>query len=111
MATVTKRLQVEQANEMLVDCRNAIFPFTKDVFIFAHRYNVTTDYPAGDNLVIEIDGAQEILYSNLKEVLAATNTNLNAVEGDISTRLGKNLTTAVTNASSLAVEFFAIVRV
>jgi hypothetical protein len=112
MAQDTKTLSVGVANELLADVRNAGNAFfEKKVFIFAHRYTVTTDYTAGYGLTINIDGAQSILYANVKEVLAATNTNLNAVESDYATGVGKTLTTAVSNASSLAIEVFIICTV
>lgn len=112
MGTTTKTLSVALSSELLADVRNAGKAFfEKNVMIFCHRYTVTTDYTATDNLVINIDGAQEILYCNCKEILAATNTNLNAVESNYSSGVGKTITTAATNGSSLAVEVFAIVRV
>lgn len=112
MANDTKTLTVGTCDELLADVRNAGKAFfEKDIMIFAHRYTVTTDYTATNNLVINFDGAQEILYFNAKEVLAATNTNLNGVEADYASGVGKKVTTAATNGSSLAVEIFAIIRV
>ncbi|MHB9147702.1 MAG: hypothetical protein ACYC2U_04710 [Candidatus Amoebophilus sp.] len=113
MAVTTKRLQVKVADELLADGSNGgkIF-LAKNVFIFCHRYVVATDYTATDQLTIEFDGAQEVLYHNCKEILTASNTNLNTTApADISGRTGKYVTTDATNAASLAVEVFAIVRV
>lgn len=113
MAT-TKTLNVGTAVELLADVRNAGKAFfEKNVMIFSHQYVVTTDYTATDQLVINFIGAQEILWFGAKEVLAATNTDLNAVESEYSGTLGvgKVETTAATNGSSLAVKIFAIVRV
>ena len=112
MAQDTKTYEIGKANELLADIRNSGAPyFEKDVFIFAHRYTVTTDYTAGYGLTINVNGAQEILFASVKEVLAATNTDLNAVESDYATGVGKTLTTATSNASSLAIEVFIIARV
>ena len=113
MAVTTKRLQVKVADELLADGSNAGKVFlNKNVFIFCHRYVVTTDYPAGNQLTVEFDGAQEVLYHNCKEILTASDTNLNTTApADISGRTGKYVTTDATNGSSLAVEVFAIVRV
>jgi len=113
MATITKRLKIGTANELLADVRNAGNPyFEQNVFVYSHRYVAGVDYTAGDNLVVEFDGALEIQFCQLKEILAATDTNLNSVRnGNISGRVGKYITTANTNASSVAVEMFAICRV
>ena len=114
MATDTKTLSVGTCSELLADVRNAGKAFfEKNVMIFAHEYAVTTDYTAGNNLVINFVGAQQILFFEAKENLAATNTDLNAVESAYSsgTNIGKTMTTAATNASSLTVKVFAIVRV
>jgi hypothetical protein len=112
MASDTKTYTIGNSEALLADIKNAGTPyFEKNVFIFVHRYTVTTDYTAGNNLIINIPGAQEILYANVKEVLAATNTNLNAVESDYATGVGKTLTTAASNGSSLAVEVFIVARV
>lgn len=111
MATITKEIGLS-ASEIIVDCRNAQFPIVKNTLWYAYRYVVNTDYTAADNLVLKFVGAQKILYFNAKEVLASTNTNLNAVEnGAITNPQGMQVTTAATNASSLAVEIFAIVEV
>ena len=111
MAT-TLREQIGKSTALLADVRNAGTPyFEKDVFIYCHRYVVTTDYTATDVLTIQFDGALEILFCQCKEILTATDTNLNATRADISGRVGKQIVTAATNGSSLAVEIFAIVRV
>jgi hypothetical protein len=113
MAVDTKRLQVGKAKELLSDVRNAGEAFfEKNVFVYAHRYVVTTDYTAGNQLTIEFDGALEILHCQIMEGLTATVGNINfAAPADISGRVGKTITTAATNASSLFVTVFAIVRV
>jgi hypothetical protein len=112
MAQTTMTLSVGKSSELLADVRNAGNAFfEKKVFIFAHRYTVTKDYTAGYGLTINIDGAQKILFASVKEVLAATNTDLNAVESDYATGVGKTLTTATSNGSSLAVEVFIICEV
>lgn len=112
MATITKTLEVGTSKELLADVRNAGTPFfEKGVMIFAHRYVAGTDYAAGDSLAIEFKGANSILFFEAKEILAASNTNLNAVESDLTSGVGKKMTTAATNASSLAVEMFAIIGV
>lgn len=112
MAQDTKTYLIGKSDEMLADVRNAGEPFfEKPVFIFAHRYTVATDYTAGNGLTINVDGAKKILYANVKEVLAATNTNLNAVESDYATGVGKTITTAVSDANSLAIEVLIIAQV
>ena len=68
MAQDTKTYEIGKANELLADIRNSGAPyFEKDVFIFAHRYTVTTDYTAGYGLTINVNGAQEILFASVKE--------------------------------------------
>ena len=105
-------LTVGTAKELFADIRNGGRAFfEKNSMVFIHRYVVTTDYTAADVITINIDGAQEVLYFNAKEELAATNTNLNAVITDYATGVGKTITLAATNGSSLAVEIFLVVRV
>ena len=112
MGTDTKTLAVGTAVELFADIRNAGKAFfEKNTMIYAHKYVEGEDYTATNNLVINFDGAQEIIYCNLKEILAATNTNLNGIESDYATGVGKTVTSAATNGSSLAVEVFAIIRV
>lgn len=114
MADTTIRLNVGTNDALLADYRNAFYPVQKNVFIFARRYVVADgDYTATDALIIQFDGGQEILYQDAKEVLAASTAPISSTEADISGtgRQGKQITTAASNASSLAVELFAIVRV
>lgn len=112
MANDTKTLTIGTATELFADIRNAGKAFfEKNTMIYVHKYVAGTDYTVTNNLVINFDGAQEILYFNAKEILAATNTNLNGVESDYASGVGKTVTTAATNGSSLAVEIFAVIRV
>jgi len=109
---ITIREQVGKSTALLADVRNAGAPyFEKNVFIYTHRYVVVTDYAATDVLTIQFDGALEILFCQCKEVLAATDTDLNATRADISGRVGKQIVTGATNGSSLAVEILVVVRV
>lgn len=112
MAT-TLRQEVGKSVALLADVRNAGIPYiSKNVFIYAHRFVVTTDYTATDALTIQFDGALEILFCQCKEILAASDTNLNATRADSAiVTVGKQIVTDATNAASLAVEVFAIVRV
>jgi hypothetical protein len=106
MPTDAKTLQIGTANELLADIRNAGTPFyEKNIMIFSHRYVAGTDYTVGNNLTITVDGAQEILFADIKEVLAATNSALGFSETN------KVLTTAATNGSSLAIQVNLIVKV
>ncbi len=111
MATAVT-LTVGTAKEILADVRNAGKAFfEKNVIIFNHQYVVTTDYTATDVITLNFDGAQEILWFEAKEVLATTNADLNAVESSYATGVGKTMTLAATNGSSLAVKILAIIRI
>jgi len=97
---------------VLQDSRNPRYPVLKGVFIYAHRFVVSTDYSATTALVIQFMGAQKILFAGAKEVLAASTADLSSTEGDITTgEQGKQISTALTDVNSLAVEVFAIVEV
>lgn len=113
MATKTKRLQVRLSSELLADGSNGgrIF-LTKDVMIFNHQYVVADgDYDVTDQLIIEFDGAQEVLYCSLIEITANAAALAYSAPAAISGRQGLTITSAATNASSVAVQMFAIVRV
>ena len=105
MATQTKRYYTEGVSERLADVRNAYFPFEKNVLIFCHRYVVGTDFTSGDDLLIELDGAQEILFAVAK---TPSNTLLSLTEAALSTRTGKSITTGT---STTDIEIFIVVRV
>jgi len=112
MATDTIREQVRISSALLADFSNAISPFQKNVFIFAHRYVAGTDYTATNDIVIELDGAQEVLYCSTMEMITTTTDIAHTVAALSGTgRQGKSITTAATNASSVSVHLFAIVRV
>jgi hypothetical protein len=114
MSTDTIRTYIDGTDMLKVDARNAVFPMIGNGFmIYSKNLVVTTDYTATNTLTFEFDGAQEVLYFSAKEILAATNTDLNAVKSDISTagRQGVTVLTAATNGSSLEVEIFAIIKV
>lgn len=105
-------LNPNTSDELLADIRNSGRPFfEKDVIIYSHVYTAGTDYTATDVITLSFDGAQEILWFEAKEILAATNTDLNAVESDYATGVGKKETLTATNGSSLYVKIFAIIRV
>ena len=110
---VTKRLQVRLSSEMLADGSNGGKLFlTKDVMIFAHRYTVAGgDYTATDVITIEFDGAQEILYMSLQEETTAIAALAYNDPDAISGRQGLTTVAAATDAASIAVQLFAIVRV
>lgn len=115
MAISTVREQVRISTALLADFSNAIAPFQKNVFIFAHQYTVANgDYVAGYQLQIDLDGAQEILVSDTKETITTTTIAIAHTVGAITAgagRQGASILTAATNASSTSVRFFAIVRV
>lgn len=112
MASDTKTLSVGSCKELLADVRNAGEPyFEKGVFIYSHRYVAGTDYTIPNNLIINVPGAKQILSADIKEVLAATNAALAFAESDYATGVGKTLTTAATNGSSLAVQVNIIAKV
>lgn len=111
MAT-TIREQVRISSALLADFSNAISPFQKNVFIFAHRYVAGTDYTATDAVTIELDGAQEVLFAEVKEQTTTTSDiAITTAALSAAGRQGYSIVTAATNASSAALHLFAIIRV
>uniref|UniRef100_A0A6H1ZGT6 Tail protein n=1 Tax=viral metagenome TaxID=1070528 RepID=A0A6H1ZGT6_9ZZZZ len=103
MGQITKRIQVGGSNEMLADFRNPQFPFLKGVFIVTHRYVVGTDFTSGDSLLIQLDGAQSVLFAAVK---TPTNSFLTITEAALTApRQGVSL---ATGTSTTDIEVFAI---
>lgn len=111
MGEQVKRIEVSKSKEIYVDCRNAIFPFEKDSFILAHRYVVGTDFTSGDNLRLDLDGAQTILFAAAKTpsgtLLTIAETDL-ATETSDASRQGLSLTTGT---STTDIQVFVIYSV
>jgi len=101
MAETVKRIQLIGADELYADNRNPVFPIKKGTMQLVHRYVVDTDFPSGDNLRIDVDGAQKILYAMAKDpsntFLTIAETDLATETGD-TTRQGISLTTGVSAA-------------
>jgi len=111
MSEEINRIKVVEADELFADLRNAIHPFTKDVIILAHRYIVGTDFTSGNNLRLDIDGAQQILFAAAKTpsgtLLTIAETDL-ATETSDTTRQGLSLTFGT---STTDIEIFIIYKV
>lgn len=95
MGEQVKRYRLD-CDEMLVDARNGVHPFKQGFIIYNKRYVVGTDFTSGDNLRIDIDGAQSISFAAAKTpsgtLLTIAETDLATETGDTS-RQGISLTT------------------
>lgn len=111
------RLYARKNSALLADCSSPMHPFEKSVMIFVHKFTAGTDYTAGGALTLEVDGAQNVLYADFKDVLSdeglgsAVSALTYTEDGLGAGRQGKSLVTANTNASSAYVMFYAIVGV
>lgn len=71
VTTVTETLVDQKAT--LVDCRNKLFPFLKDVFIYAYRYNSTDDFDTTKtDFTLVLKGATKILSIYMMKDTAGT---------------------------------------
>ena len=95
MAEEIKRIRVGISSELYRDDMNARFPVIKNTQTLIHRYVVGTDFTSSNNLRIDIDGAQVILFAMVKSPSNALKT---IVETDLATetsdaaRQGRSLT-------------------
>jgi len=87
MAEEVKRINVAEASEYYRDDSTAKFPVLKNTVTLCHRYVVGTDFTSGNNLRIDFDGAQSILFAVAK---TPSNTFLTIVETDLATETGDN---------------------
>ena len=87
MAETVIRIKTRGASELYRDDSSPRHPIVrnKGVRTLLHRYVVNTDFPSGDNLRIDIDGAQKILKAIFK---TPSNTFLTCVETDLATETG-----------------------
>ena len=96
---------------LYVDRTNKYTPFKKSTHIFCHRYVVGTDFTSGDNLRLDIDGAQKILFAVAKTpsgtLLTIAETDLATETSDV-TRQGISLTTGT---STTDIEIFVCIEV
>lgn len=61
MSSTTVSELLAGSSALLVDCRNAVFPFMKDVFVYSKKYVKVTDFVATDaTVVFDLDGVTEI---------------------------------------------------
>lgn len=110
MAESVKRYRLD-GDEIYIDTRNPIFPFNKGVLVYTKRYVVGTDFDSGDNLRLDLDGCQSVLFAVAK---TPTNSFLTIAETDLATetsdaeRQGKSLTTGT---STTDVEVLVIASV
>ena len=111
MAEEVKRIQLIGSDELYMDYRNKLHPVMKGTQILCHRYTVNTDFTSGNNLRIDIDGAQTILFAVAKTpsgtLLTIVETDL-AIETSDATRQGRSLTTGT---STTDIEIFIIFTV
>lgn len=95
MSEQVKRLRLD-GDEIYLDARNAVHPFRQGSIIYAKRYVVGTDFTSGDNIRLDIDGAQSILFAAAKTpsgtLLTIAETDL-ATETSDTARQGISLTT------------------
>lgn len=95
MSEVVFRYRLD-GDEIYIDTRNPIFPFNKSVLVYTKRYVVGTDFTSGDNIRVDVDGAQSILFAVAKTpsgtLLTIAETDL-ATETSDATRQGISLTT------------------
>jgi hypothetical protein len=106
MAEVTKRISVVGTNEVYRDDRNPEHPVRKGSITLIHRYVVDTDFPSGDSLLIELDGAQAVLYAVAK---TPSSTLLTLTEAALSApRQGISLATGTSTAD---IEIFVVYAV
>lgn len=110
MAESVKRLRLD-GDEIYIDARNAVHPFKKGTIVYAKRYVVGTDFTSGDNLRVDIDGCQSVLFAVAKTpsgtLVTIVETDLATETGD-TTRQGKSLTTGT---STTDLEVFIIASV
>ena len=116
MANDTIRTYIDGTDLLKIDARNAVFPFVGNGFmVYSGRLVAGTDYTATNDVILQFDGAQKLLYVSIKEIIASTsNTDLEIdAEASISGvgRQGLQVTTAATNASSTALQVLAIVEI
>ncbi len=111
MAEEIKRIRVGRSNEIYRDDRNPQHPVKKGTFTIVHRYVVGTDFTSGNNLRLDLDGAQVVLIAIAK---TPTNSFLTIVETDLATetgdttRQGRSLTTGT---STTDIEVFVVYTV
>ncbi len=85
MAEEIKRIRVGRSNEIYRDDRNPRHPIKKGTFTFKHRYVVGTDFTSGNNLRLDLDGAQVVLFAVAK---SPSNSLKTITETDLATELG-----------------------
>lgn len=95
MAEEIKRIRPGKSDEVYRDDRNPRHPVRKGTFTVCHRYTVGTDFTSGNNLRIDLDGAQSVLFAVAKTpsnvLLTIAETDLATETGD-SSRQGRSLT-------------------
>lgn len=111
MAETVIRIRVEGAVELFREDDSPRHPVKKATRTLLHRYVVDTDFPSGDSLRIDIDGAQSILKSVFKTpsstFLTCAETDL-ATETSDTTRQGKSLTTGTSTTDVQMEVVFAV---
>ena len=106
MAVETKTLRTSGSAELMINAASPVRPFVKSTYTFAYRYKVGTDFTSGNQICMEIDGAQQILFAVAK---TPSNTFLAITEASLTApRQGLSLTFG---AATTDVEVFVIVRV
>lgn len=95
MAEEVQRFRLD-GEDIFVDARNPVHPIKKGTITYLKRFVVGTDFTSGNNLRIDVDGAQSILFAIAKTpsntLLTITETDLATETGD-TTRQGRSLTT------------------
>ena len=113
MAQTTKRLSIGGNPALLADIRNPQHPFVKGVFIICHKYTVHAsaetgdNFPTGNGLDIEVDGAQTILFAIAK---TPSNTLLSITESALS-GTGRQGIKVATGTSATDVEVLIVAKV
>ena len=85
MAEEIKRIRFSRSDEIYRDDRNPRHPVRKGTFTICHLYVVGTDFTSGNNLRLDLDVAQTVLFAIAKTPSNAFKT---IVETDLATELG-----------------------
>ena len=108
MSEVIERIELAGNKATYREDDSARYPVLKDTRTLCHKYEVGVDFTSGDNLRLDLDGAQQILFKAVKN---DSGTLLTAVETDLATetsdtsRQGISVTTGT---STTDIEVFII---
>ncbi|MFA4916702.1 MAG: hypothetical protein WC974_08925 [Thermoplasmata archaeon] len=114
MSTTTVPELLSGSTALLVDCRNAVFPFVKDTFVFARRYlGAGVDYATADTAVLlDLDGVTEVLTCQITHDASGTFTYVAPTTIAYTTTAGaKKTVITIPNTSATALHVFIVAKV